>query len=761
MTRLPPLPLLAAVFTAGIVAAATLGGPWWATGAVAAALAGAVATWRPPTQRVALLAVAGVAVAAAGHARFAEADRAPPPALAGLTGTHSVEGVARADAFVSGIYARVDIDVDTIDSERVAAGGLRVTLAAPPEPLRAGDRVTIDAELEPPPQIEDFDYARFLRSRGIYAVAAFPERWTVVERDTGTAPVRALRGLRQWAVRNIERSLPEPEAALAAGMLLGQRRTMPAALADDLRATGTSHLVVVSGQNVALLLGTAVALLTAVMSRRRAALLTLALLPGYVLLVGADPPVVRAAIMAVGIAIAMASGRRTPGWVYLLYASALMLALDPRLARDIAFQLSMSATAGVMLLAPPLRDAVLTRAGWDGGGWRSALVEAGATAASAAIAVAPVQAAAFGWISLLTVPANVIVAPLYEATVVVAVFGAALGWIDPLASVIAAAGRFVPGAFITVVGLLAELPGGAIELRPPLAAGAAWYALVAAGVWALSRRPREALEPRARSGVATALALGIVAVGLWAAALAPGERLASVTVLDVGQGLAVLVRDGGASVLVDAGPPDGAVVRALPRADAGRSLDVVVITHANADHAGGLTPLLERFDIGRVLSGSPATAGERIDIGDRITLSDRTTIEVLAPPAATARRAHTSENDRSLVLLVTIGERRILLTADIEAGAEDWLVQSGLDVRADAIVVPHHGSRSSSSRALLDAVQPRVAVISLSAANPYGHPHPEVVARYEASGVLLLRTDEDGDVTLRSDGERLWVDSGR
>ena len=524
MTRLPPLPLLALVFTAGIVAAATLGGPWWATGAVTAALAGAVAAWRPPTQRVALLAVAAVAVAAAGHARFAEADRGPSPALAGLTGTHSVEGVARADAFVSGIFARVDIDVDTVNGEPVAAGGLRVRLAAPAEPLRAGDRLAIDAELEPPPQIEDFDYARFLRSRGIYAVAAFPERWTVIERDTGGAAVRALRGLRRWAVRNIERSLPEPEAALAAGMLLGQRRTMPAALTDDLRATGTSHLVVVSGQNVALLLGTAVALLTAVMSRRRAALLTLALLPGYVLLVGADPPVVRAAIMAVGIAVAMASGRRTPGWVYLLYASALMLALDPRLPRDVAFQLSMSATAGVMLLAPPLRDAVLVRAGWDSGGWRSALVEAAATAASAALAVAPVQAAAFGWISLLTVPANVIVAPLYEATVVVAFFGAALGWIDPAASVIAATGRFVPGAFIAVVGLLAQLPGGAIELRPPLAAGAAWYALVAAGVWALSRRPREALEPRARSGVATALALGVVAVRLELSSRVVDER---------------------------------------------------------------------------------------------------------------------------------------------------------------------------------------------------------------------------------------------
>ena len=111
------------------------------------------------------------------------------------------------------------------------------------------------------------------------------------------------------------------------------------------------------------------------------------------------------------------------------------------------------------------------------------------------------------------------------------------------------------------------------------------------------------------------------------------------------------------------------------------------------------------------------------------------------------------------MLLVTIGERRILLPADIEAPAEQWLASSGLDLRADALVLPHHGSRTSSSERFVEAVQPSVAIASVGARNPHGHPHAEVVARYAA--IVLYRTDEHGDVTLRSDGERLWLRSSR
>ena len=529
--------------------------------------------------------------------------------------------------------------------------------------------------------------------------------------------------------------------------------------------TGTTHLIVVSGQNIALLLGVAIAALTLVISRRHAAIVTLGLLAPYVILVGADPPVMRAAIMSVGIALASVTGRRTPGWVYLLYAVAAMLAVDPRLARDVAFQLSATATAGVMLVAPPLCDAVFARLPRTAEGARAAFVEAAATTTGASLAVLPVQVAAFDRLAPWSVPANILVAPLYEATFAVSTVAACIGWIVPLAHAFGFVAHFAPAAFLALVRLLAQLPGAEVPVAAPILAGVAFYALLALATWQLGQRTEDEAQQltltRSRSShLAGVVLLTVVAGGLWIVVLTPRPALASVTVLDVGQALAVLVEDGGRRVLVDAGPPDGAALRALPRVGASSGLDVIVVSHVDADHSGGVQELVQRLSVGDVRAGRGVqipggVPHDEIDIGDRIRVSDRVTIEVLAPPAATRPASLTSTNDTGIVLLVHIGDRRILLPADIEHGGEQWLAHSGLDLRADAIVVPHHGSTTSSSREFLDAVQPRVAVISVGARNAYGHPAPEVVARY--GGVALYRTDESGDVTLRSDGSRMWV----
>ena len=769
--RVPALPLAAAAFIAGCISGALIGGPWTVTLLAALAASAAAALWRfgrGGRARTLLMLIAVVALAAAGHARGSEADSRAPPPLASLEGMHEITGVVRPDPRVSGAIARLDLRVESIDGA-AAEGGLRLRLPAPLQPLRAGDRISATVEVERPGAFEESDYAAFLRSRGIHAVAAYPQRWTLLERDAEPAIVDALRGMRRWALGNIELALPEPEASLAAGMLLGRQRTMPAALEESLRRTGTTHLLVVSGQNIALLLGTAVGLLGALVARRQAALIALALLPGYVVLTGAEPPVVRAAIMAVGIAIAAITGRRTPAWIYLVYALALMLALRPLLIRDVAFQLSATATAGVLLIAPPLRDRALARLGVAPGSLAAGFTEAAAVAVGASLAVLPVQAAAFGTLPLLQAPANVAVAPLYEATVLVAAVAALLGWLEPVARLVEVAGVYAPAAFVATVEAMASLPIATVELRPSLLAGAGWFALLGGLVWLLNRRASLIALPGQRARLAAPVALATAAAGLWLAVLTPSDGMASVTVLDVGQGQAILVRDRGAAVLVDTGPADGAVLTALPRALDSRTLDAVLLTHGDSDHAGGLAELRRRLRVG-VLLGSAETlatvapddgdGGTRaLDIGDRIRLSERTTIELLSPPVVTAGRAHSGANNRSLVLLVTIGERRILLPADIEAPAEQWLASSGLDLRADALVLPHHGSRSSSSEVFLEAVEPRVAIASVGARNRHGHPHPEVVARY--AGIPLYRTDEHGDVTLRSDGVRLWVRSSR
>jgi competence protein ComEC len=739
-----------------------LGGAWWLTVLVGGMVAAAAILGRLAPASPAIL-LAAVALAGAGHARWQAHEAQAPPPVAALRGTHIIEGTVREDASVRGTLARIDLDVEAADGTPTS-GGLRVTMLARAEPVRAGERVRISGTVEPPPDLEGFDYAGYLRSRGIVATVAYPQRLEVLG-DGWPRWRLALRDVRRHTVANIEAALPEPASALAAGILVGERAALPPEVAADLRVTGTTHLVVVSGQNVAIALGVLLPLLTLVLPRRRASLLLLLLLPAYVIVVGGDPPVVRAALMAAGIAVAGALGRRTPGWLWLLLAAALMVAHVPTMATDVSFLLSASATAGVLVVAPALRDALLALLRWSGEGVRGALAETVATAAGAAAAVLPVQVAVFERFTPWSILANVLVAPLYEAALLVAALTAALGWWPPAAEVLRVAGRAAPEAFLNAVHALAGLPGTEADGMWPRWAAFAWYLALGGTTALLARVGRRATPALASSGstpgLARTLALATVVVAVWGAALTPAGPLDEVVVLDVGQGLAVLVRSQGSTLLVDTGPPDGAVVRALDAVGAPRRIDTVVLTHADADHAGGLARLRERYEVGRVL-GSTETLrdrkvdGDTLDIGDRITVGTWR-LTALGPPPEASKVA--SENDRSLVLVAESGARRVLLTADIEVAGEAWLVASGWPLRADVEVVPHHGSKTSSSVPFTQAVSPAVAVVSVGARNSYGHPAAEVLARYEGS--RLLRTDLAGTVTLATDGTRLWVRTER
>jgi competence protein ComEC len=749
---MPAVPLLAAAYAAGTLAGGVLGGPWWLTLLLASVAASALRLL--PSPRPTMLAlVAAVALSGAGHARFAAFESTPDSTLATAIGRHTVVGVARSEPRHDGTLARLELAVEQVDGQ-AADGKLRLTLPAPLDheaAIRAGDRVRVHGDVRPFSAHETFD-----------AFIAYPTRWEVLERDVDPLWLDSLRAFRAWALDNVERSFPEPEASLAAGVLIGEQRTMPDALTEALRRTGTTHLVVVSGQNIAIVTGTVVALLAGWIPRRRAGVVALLMLPCYILLVGGGAPVERAAIMAVGIACAAMLGRRTPGWILLAYATALMLALDPGLATDVSFQLSAAATAGILLIAPPVADrATQLVERIRGGTLLRVLAEAAAVSVAAAIAVAPVQTAVFGAASLIQVPANALVAPLYGGTVFFALLGATLGWLPPVAMMLELAGAHVPAAFIAMVQVMARVPGATASVSAPLAVGVAWYTAAAVLAWALQRRPAERLHLGGPS-IGSTTAIGVVSAGLWVSALAPAPALPSVTVLDVGQGLAVLIEDRDAAVLVDAGPPDDTVLAALGRVGMPGALDAVVITHSDTDHAGGLHALRSRVGVNRVLAGTEdARLGDtqRIDIGDRIRVGAQTAIEVLGPPVAVVPASLDGDNNRSLVLMVTIGERRILLPADIQGGAETWLVDSGYDLRADAVVIPHHGARTSSTQPFVGAVASSVAIVSVGERNTYGHPAAETLARYSTS--TIYRTDHHGDVTLRSDGVRLWAEVAR
>lgn len=275
------------------------------------------------------------------------------------------------------------------------------------------------------------------------------------------------------------------------------------------------------------------------------------------------------------------------------------------------------------------------------------------------------------------------------------------------------------------------------------------------------------------------LAVGtVVAVVLWLGRQEGGQwRL---VVLDVGQGDAILLQTpDGSDVLVDGGPDDpragrGVVERLaqyLPPSD--RTLELVVLTHPDADHVGGLPAVAEHFQIERVLETAvrstsradraweaaldaqqtvrlEATSGQVITIGG-------VTLTVLWPPADTPADAE-PRNDTSVVLHVRYGEIDVLLTGDISDDVEQRLVTTGVLPDVEVLKVPHHGSISSSSEEFLDVLQPEYALISVGQSNRYGHPHPVVLRRFQQRGIEIWRTDVEGDVVMVSDGEKIAFD---
>ena len=589
--------------------------------------------------------------------------------------------------------------------------------------------------------------------------------------------------------RGLARSLDEPLAGLAQGIVTGKRDGLDRELRLDLNTAGVSHLVVISGSNVSLIAAIVVAVLGWMIGRRRAIFAALVIVAVYTVFVGADAPVVRAAIMATTMLVAASLGRRTSATAAIAMAAALMVAVQPNVLSDLSFQLSFAATAGIALIATPARERLAPRLGLNGpatsGAQRIAgiLLETSLVTAAAIAATTPLLALHFGELSLVALPVNLLVTPIFTwifvGSFLTGIVGAAvpgladefgllvawlpLSWFVEVAEVGAglpfAASKIDGFRVVHALILFGALGGLALQLqrpgrpRDPESGTPAW---------------REAEVPAAAATFGVLAALSIV---IWSAVFDPGRDTFDLHVLDVGQGDSMVARaPNGSTVLIDGGP-DGRrllseLTEALPRGQ--RRIDIVVATHPQLDHVAGLFTVFERFEVGSLLvspangetelgvrlaalavaSGTPvvvAEAGMRIDLGAGVIL------DVLGPLEGLSRSGAANPNNTAVVLRARHGGVAFLLAADLEAEAEILLARQGWDLRSAVLKVAHHGSSTSTTDLLLRQVRPSLAVISAGARNTFGHPTDEVLARL--SGVQVLRTDLDGTIILRSDGE--------
>jgi competence protein ComEC len=565
--------------------------------------------------------------------------------------------------------------------------------------------------------------------------------------------------IRQRAATGLGEGMPEREAALARGFVLGEDEGIDGRTEEDFRRAGLSHLLAVSGQNVTLLALLAMPLLGAFgIPLRERLLWMLALIAIYVPVAGAGPSIQRAGVMGALGLLATLGGRRTSRLYALAVAALVTLAIEPGVSGDVGWQLSFAAVLGILLLAAPLRERI--ESGLGRGRWRRALAEGAAVTVSATLATAPLIAFHFETVSTTTLAANLLALPAVAPAMWLGMCGAGLAQLpgaplEPLNGL-----NSLLLAYIAQVAEWCAAPRWA-ELQVHLDGTGLLLAYLSLGLaLAVCRRwPRAVL---AVSAVSAACWLPLPSLG---GAPADPPRGLRVVVLDVGQGDAILLQPPRAApILVDGGPPGDGLARKLEEAGVG-SLGAVVVTHDQSDHTGGIEELLGDLPVRRLLFArlhrgliaAAAAAGadpERISAGRELR-SGGLRLRVLWPPAELLGPTSAGEDPNRLALVMEARWRSfsMLLTADAEA--ESVPLDPG---PVDVLKVAHHGSDDSGLAALLERTRPRLAVISVGDGNPYGHPTAATIGTLARHRIPTLRTDEEGQIVIEVSGRSMSVD---
>ena len=626
----------------------------------------------------------------------------------------------------------------------------------PPPRLDAGERVWVEGLLED----ARGSFGVYLRHRGYAGTMSVAE---LRPRGPPTNPLlRAADSLRSALARSLRAVFPSREAGLMMGLTLGDTSRLDPIVAEQFRATGLTHLLAVSGENVAMFMAPILALAGLLrMGRRGRFALGLFAIAFFALLTRAEPSVLRASAMAGLTLLGVFLGRPRTAPAIMGGALLLLLAMDPTLIYAIGFQLSVAATAGMALLAGPLSERLRFLP--------QPFAMASGTTLAAQAGVTPLLLHYFGTVPTVTLAANVLAFPAVGPGMLLGLVAAAVGLLShPLGATIAAMARIPLGYLEGLAARLARAPLPTITAsggrRAQLVFG---FGLVAAAGWWIrsgARLPRRA-----------ALALGLaLAVFTWSSALAAGPpRALTVVFFDVGQGDAALIRSpGGAAILIDGGPKPDLVATDLAALGVHR-LDLMVATHPHADHVAGLPAVLARVPVAlvvdpgcrgaspyyaqflRAVAGSGAAfrhprPGAVLRVGD-------VRLEVLGPERC-FKGTNSDPNNDSMVLRISDGSASIMFPGDAEQPAQTDVVRDERALLvATVLKVPHHGGATSLD-AFFKAVGARVAVVSVGP-NLYGHPVPAVLAELARDGMRVFRTDRSGDITVTFQGGSVSVQS--
>lgn len=753
---------------------ATLGGLllgwWWA--AVGAVLAGALAVgvlvgargrvaavrwWRLGIGWSLLVGGLLVGVTGVPRLRAAELDPLRGPAASGESGVFLVEltdrprpvfaaGFGGQQGGVRSVVISARMQHAVVAGREVPSTGA-VVLVAPVARWSAmlpGQQVTATAALAP-------------AGPGELTVAVLRVRGPPGDPSEPSAAQRIAQTLR-LGLREAATVLDPESAGLLPGLVVGDTDTLSRQVVAEFRTAGMSHLLAVSGANLAIIC-VAVLLLLRVLrfGPRSSAAGAMLALAGFVVLAGPEPSVLRAGVMgAVGL-LALAAGRARAALPALGVAVIVLVLWDPDMAVSFGFALSVLATGGLVLIAPRWADRLAQR------GVPRGLAEALAVPAAAHLVTAPVVAGMAGEVSVIAVLANLLAAPVVAPATVLGVLAALVAPVAPwVAELLVRVAGPALDWLIIVARQAARVPGASIAWPSGWWGGLLLACLTVVVVAALRRHRLRVLV----GVVLTGLLVVVVPVRVIAPGWPPPGW--AMVACDVGQGDATVLATGepGRAVVVDVGPEAAPVSACLDRLEVSR-IPLVVLSHLHADHVGGLEGVLADRAVGAVAlspARSPAWAWEEVEekatgagvpivqleAGRRLAWPGLS-IEVLAPAGDDVMPAVEAEgseiNNASLVLRAATPAGRVLLSGDVELSAQARLLNARTDLTAEVVKVPHHGSRYTSPE-LFAAIRARVAVVSVGAGNRYGHPSPVTLRALASTGTLVARTDLDGDTAI-------------
>ena len=695
----------------------------------------------------ALLIGTGLALALGWNWLYGFAVRDPLVGLSGRSGTASMTLLEYAVPTDYG--AKVTVKLEGYPLGKVVYYGGEDLLD-----LRPGQTVTAQVKFQDAARLREDTITNFT-SQGVFLLAY--QRGEDAVYGEGSAgsprwwPARAARAMQD----HVAELFGGDEAAFLSAILTGDTSGLSEEARSDLSEAGLSHILAVSGMHCGFLL-TLILLVTGRHRRRLLAALALPILVFYTILTGASPSVVRACIMVLFVLAAPLFQRDSDPPTTLSAALFLILLANPFAAASISLQLSFGAMAGLLWLTPRIQDLLLGEKS-RGRVYRLLASSLSATVGAMVFTV-PLCAVYFGSLVLISPVSNLLCLTASSAVFMLGLLAvlASFLWL-PLGAVIGFLPALLTKYILWTSGVLASLPYHAVYLTNPYLKY--WlvflYGLFAAACF---------LRPRARRkyAVATVLAAMSLAVTVWLGAPHYTRSGLDAYVLDVGQGESVLLSSGGQFALVDCGSRnswyDAGGIAADHLATMGcGTLDYLILTHYDYDHVSGVTELLARTRVGTLLLPDVADdAGMRLQVelaardhgADIRYVRTETALPLgrssltIYPPGDVK-----GDNEQCLAILCTYGDYDLLITGDMNMAAERQLIAEYNLPDIEALVVGHHGSKSSTSEELLEAVTPEVGIISVGD-NSYGHPTEDALRRLVLADVDICRTDKQGTVHL-------------